>query len=149
MWEGWRECGTPPLRASRRLAPCWTSAVRMRDKERDEPFRRRESEGRTAAAAACRAPAADDARRSVGPGAPDRTGWGADAPSPVPNAGLDDLLGSAGQRQDDRRAADRRRARRRFRAGLGDPFGRRGTEEDLRRRAGAPRARAGHAPLRR
>ena len=136
-----------PRASSRADACCWTSAGRLRDKGPHEPFRRRESKGRSAAAAARRAPAADDARRSIGPGASDRTGRRADPPAPVSDAGLDDLLGAAGQRQDDGRAAHRRRARGCFRAGLGDPFGRCGTQKNLRRRAGSPRTRAGHAAL--
>ena len=54
-------------------------------------------------------------------------------------ARLDDLLGSAGHRQDDGRAADRPAGGRRVRAGLGDPFRRRRAEEDFRRGARAPR----------
>ena len=99
---------------------------------------------RAAAAAARRAPAAEDARGRLRPGAPDRPGRRADAAPRIADARLDDLLGAAGQRQDDGRPADRRVARRRLRAGLGDPFGRRGTEEDLRggARSGARRGRA-------
>ncbi len=92
---------------------------------------------------------ADDARRGLGPGASDRTERGADASACGALSRLDDLLGAAGQRQDDGRAADRREPRRHVRAALGDPYGRGGIEEDLRRRARAPRARAGHAPVRR
>src|ERR1700733_13995860 len=132
----------------RARAPLDTGAP-ARDKESHEPSRRHEPEGRAAAGAACRATAADDAGRGFGPGASDRTGWGADAPARVVLARLDDLLGAAGQRQDDGRAPYRRFPQRHIRAALGDPYRRGGTEKDLRRRAHAPFARAGHAPVRR
>ena len=108
-----------------------------------------ESQARAAAGAARRTAAADDDRRGFGPGASDRSEWRADAPACGAFAWLDDLLGAAGQRQDDGRAADRRFPQRHVRAALGDPYGRGGIEEDLRRRPRAPRARAGHAPVRR
>ena len=136
--------GKPPPGAC-----CWTSACRMRENERHEPLRRRRARRPSRRLAARRAPAAEVACGSIRPGASDRSGRRADAPARAAVARLDDLLGAARQRQDDGRAADRRRARRRLRAGLGDPSGRGGTEEDLRRRAGAPRAGAGDASLRR
>ncbi len=127
----------------------WTAGRRRGTKAAHEPARRHEPESRAAAGAARRTPAADDAGRGFGPGASDRTGRGADAPARVALARLDDLLGAAGQRQDDGRAADRRSPQRCVRAGLGHPYRRRGIEEDLRGRSHAPRARAGHAPVRR
>ena len=114
-----------------------------------EPCRRCRRESRAAAGAARRAAAAEDARRGFGPGASDRARRGADPPHRRAIARLDDLLGAAGKRQDDGRAADRGLAQRRVRPGLGDSLGRRGIEEDLRRRARPPLARAGHAPVRR
>ena len=103
----------------------------------------RPSRGFPRSARAARGPAAaEDARRGRGTGAPDRPRRRADAASESAEPRLDDLLGSAGHRQDDGRAADRQAGERRIRAGFGDPFRRRGTEEDLRRRArrAAPRA---------
>ena len=114
-----------------------------------EPCRRCRRESRAAAGAARRAAAAEDARRGFGPGASDRARRRADPPDRRAVARLDDLLGAAGKRQDDGRAADRGLAQRRVRPGFGHPYGRGRTEEDLRRRARAPLARAGHAPVRR
>src|ERR1700729_2298271 len=82
----------------RARAPLDTGAP-ARDKESHEPSGGHEPEGGAAAGAACRAAAADDAGRGFGPGASDRTGWGADAPARVVLARLDDLLGAAGQRK--------------------------------------------------
>ena len=126
----------------------WT-ADRPRGTKRHEPSRRHGSQARAAAGAARGAAEADDARRGFGPGASDGSEWGADAPACGAFAWLDDLLGAAGQRQDDGRAAHRRFPQRHIRAALGDPYRRGGTEEDLRRRPHAPRARAGDAPVRR
>ena len=140
--------GHPQATGKRAHAPLDTGAP-ARDKASHEPSRRHEPEGRAAAGAACRAATADDAGRGFGPRASDRTGWGADAPARVALARLDDLLGAAGQRQDDGRATDRRGPQRHVRTGLGDPYRRGGIEEDLRRRARAPFARAGHASVRR
>ena len=120
-----------------------------RETKRHEPGRGCRPESRAAAGAARRAVAAEDARRGFGPGAPDRAGRRADPAARGAVARLDDLLGTAGQRQDDGRAADRGLAQRHVRAGLGDPFGRGRTEEDLRRRARAARTGTGHAPVRR
>ena len=136
-------------RAGKRERAAAGQRTAPRGTKRYEPSRRPRSQARAAAGAARRAAAADDARRGFGPGASDGAEWGADAPACGAVAWLDDLLGAAGQRQDDGRAADRREPQRHVRAALGDPYGRRGTEEDLRRRARAPCARAGHAPVRR
>ena len=131
----------------RRLGPAGQPSRPRRTRGR-EPLRRQPGiEG--ACPAARRAPAADDARGCLGPRASDRAGRRADPPHRSADARLDDLLGPAGQRQDDGRAADRRRAAGRLRAGFGDPYWRSRTEEDLRCRPDTSRAWAGHASFRR
>ena len=98
--------------------------------------RRRPERPRTAAAG--RSAAAGDAGGGRRPGASDRRGRRADAHDPLGLARLDDLLGTARHRQDDRSAAAGRRDRARLRADFGDLFRRRRPEEGVRGGAAAP-----------
>ncbi len=93
----------------------------------------------TREASACRSIAPARAFGGRRPGPHPRAGWRADADAGDENAGLADLLGSTGYRQDHRGAVTGRCHRAALRAAVGGFFRRRRFEESVRCRACSPR----------
>ena len=111
----------------------------------ERPFPRAQAAG-----AACRKPAAEDARRGGRPGAPARPGQAAAPRVRIGQAAFDDPVGAAGRGQDHAGAADGRRVRRRIHRALGGVRRRQGHQG--RGAAGPSRARRlgpAHHPVRR